>query len=120
MSQSQPTLPSQSEFETAYQAAKQAVEQLESQIDASSIAAKIHTETGQMELTITNRTQPGMADGSAGTPQAPDRPTQADRNANTSFAAGVARGLRDRGGDVEVTDRGGAVVVHATLDYSTQ
>ena len=121
MSQSQPTLPTEAQLQTWVGEFLTIITQAASLVDADDVEVRGYSSTGQVEVIYRNTVEPGMADGTAGTPDAPAEPTDADRNANTDLGRTLATGFRSRGGEVELTDRGETVVVRATFtDTSSQ
>lgn len=83
--------------------------------DVDDLELQAH-ETGQVELILRNPTKPGMADGTAGTPQAPETATTADENANAETAQQIGTQLRELGADVDQFVRSGGIEIFATFD----
>ena len=109
------TLPDQTQLDAWLAEARQTVSAAHSMIDVDDVEVRIHAATNQVEVIVRNATKPGMADGTVGTPEAPDGATTADENANTELAKTVANGFRDLGGDVETSASAASIQVYATF-----
>lgn len=110
-----PTLPDESTISNWLSEARTVVQGAASLVDADEVEVRIYSSTGQVEVIYRNQAKPGMADGTAGTPDAPDEVRTADMNANTDLGRTLANGFRDRGADVEMNNPGQSVIVRATF-----
>jgi hypothetical protein len=109
------TLPDQPTLDAWLAQARQTVADAETLIDVDSVEARIYSTTNQVDVIIRNATKPGMADGTAGTPDAPENATDADANANSKLGERLTTGLRDLGASVENRGSDEQVVVVATF-----
>jgi len=115
-----PQLPDQATLDTWLAQARQTVQDAQAAMGTDDVEVRIHGATGQVEVIIREQVTPGEADGTAGTPQAPETPTDADRNATTEMAKTLATGLRDRGAAVEMKNSEQNAVIDSTFDDKSQ
>ena len=114
-----PQLPDQATLDTWLAQARQTVQDAQAAMGTDDVEVRIHGATGQVVVIVRDQVKPGEADGTAGTPQAPETPTDADRNATTEVAKTLATGFRDRGARVELNNSEQSAVITATFDESS-